>query len=82
MKAEKKMARCDGTVQFEGMLRRITAKEPLKWKSDFSAAFFGSLFIDIAFNLYFERKGLFRYQVFLHRAFILEQSSLDEMKGI
>ena len=28
------------------------------------------------------RKGLFRYQVFLYRAFILEQSSLDEMKGI
>ena len=28
------------------------------------------------------RKGLFGYQVFLYRAFILEQSSLDEMKGI
>ena len=28
------------------------------------------------------RKGLFRYKVFLYRAFILEQSSLDEMKGI
>ena len=29
-----------------------------------------------------KRKGLFRYKVFLYRAFILEQSSLDEMKGI
>ena len=29
-----------------------------------------------------KRKGLFRYQVFLYRAFILEQSSLGEMKGI
>ena len=27
-------------------------------------------------------KGLFRCKVFLHRAFILEHSSLDEMKGI
>ena len=32
--------------------------------------------------IYIYRKGLFRYQVFLYRAFILEQSSLDEMKGI
>ena len=31
---------------------------------------------------YIARKGLFRYKVFLYRAFILEQSSLDEMKGI
>ena len=29
-----------------------------------------------------KRKGLFRYKVFLYRDFILEQSSLDEMKGI
>ena len=29
-----------------------------------------------------KRKGLFRYKVFLYRAYILEQSSLDEMKGI
>ena len=28
------------------------------------------------------RKGLFRCKVFLYRAYILEQSSLDEMKGI
>ena len=31
---------------------------------------------------YIARKGLFRYKVFLYRAFILEQSSLDEIKGI
>ena len=31
---------------------------------------------------YIRWKGLFRYQVFLYRAFIIEQSSLDEMKGI
>ena len=41
-----------------------------------SAALFADKYI------FFERKGLFRYQVFLYRAFILEQSSLDEMKGI
>ena len=28
------------------------------------------------------RKWLFRYNVLLYRAFIREQSSLDEMKGI
>ena len=28
------------------------------------------------------RKGLFRCKVFLYRAYILEQSLLDEMKGI
>ena len=30
----------------------------------------------------FGRKGLFRCKVFLYRAYILEQSSLDKMKGI
>ena len=29
-----------------------------------------------------KRKGLFRCKVFLYRAYIFEQSSLDEMKGI
>ena len=30
----------------------------------------------------FLRKGLFRCKVFLYRAYILGQSSFDEMKGI
>ena len=34
------------------------------------------------FNIIFFRKGLFRCKVFLYRAYIFEQSSLDEMKGI
>ena len=31
---------------------------------------------------FYNRKGLFRCKVFLYRAYILEQSSLNEMKGI
>ena len=33
-------------------------------------------------NMYYLGKGLFRCKVFLYRAYILEQSSLDEMKDI
>ena len=40
------------------------------------------LILDMSISCIDLRKGLFRYQVFLYRAFILEQSLLDKMKGI
>ena len=37
---------------------------------------------DMNVIIIFKRKGLFRCKVFLYRVYILEQRSLDEMKGI